>query len=564
MPQNHPEPTLPSEIGSVTSVEVHSGTWIATRSHVEQRLQTRRRNTDATLPGYPRNWPDHLVRILADHEREQGVLVDALSRAVLNPPQVAGLPRVSPMRGLDRRRLRPVDVLGQSIAAVAPSGAAATFPLLISGVAGSGLIFSMLLALGVLLLVTASINQFARRIVAPGGLYTFTALGSGPAAAFLAAASLLTGYAFVVAFALAGSARSLQLVGTRVGADIAGDWSALVVVTLGTLCLVVVVVGVRISTRVTLVIEAVSFTAISVLVVALIVRVGWQGPRLAFSAPPDVPVIAIGAALAVVAFVGFESAVTLGVEARRPRATVPRVLLWTVVGTGALYVLSTYGQYVGLTAVGKQISDSTSPADDLARAYGVDWVGIAIDASIATSFLAAAFAHTNALARVLLALARDGVAPAALGRVHRRLQTPWLGVCVSVPVITGATALLPVFGADLWQVMQTTIVTAATGFLLAYLLVCAAVPRFLDRVGERTRGPVVVSAIATVALGCGLATYLVAESMNGSALGVGLFAATTLAAFAWFRARARNRPESGAGIGTYDLAVEADLLGGSG
>lgn len=489
--------------------------------------------------------------------------MDALDRAVLAPPRVTGLPRTSPMQGLDRRRLDPVDVLGQSVAAVAPAGVAATFPLLISGVAGSGLIFAMLIAVAVMLLVTTSINQFARRIVAPGGLYTFTALGLGPRFALGVAASLLAGYAFIVAFALMGSSRAIGNLISRAGLPVSGAGLSVILLILAATCLTIVIVGVRISTRITLVIEAIAVTAILALVVGLIVRVGWRGPGMAFSAPPDPILVAVGAALAITAFVGFESAVTLGVEARRPRAVVPRVLTWTVIGTGILYMLATYGQDVGLGAVGQSLTSSSSPVDDLARAYGVDWAAVAVDAIVATSFLAAAIAHTNALARVLVALARDGVVPTALGRTHRRFRTPWPAACAAVPVIAAGPVVLLLLGVPVWPLMQTTIVAAAAGFILAYLLVCASVPRFLTRVGERTPRPVIVAVTATVALLLGLVTHLTVEVTRGSGLGVAAFGLVSLGVFVSFHVRMRRsgRPSN---IGSYDLAVQADVLGGSG
>src|SRR6478752_4010424 len=132
--------------------------------------------------------------------------VTALSRAIADPTPVDGLPARSPMAGLDRRSLGFVDVLAQSVGAVAPSAAAATCPVLVAARAGSGTLVAFLLAAVLMALVASAVNQFTRRMAATGSLYTFAARGLGERAGFATSAAMIVGYGFVAMFALLGAA----------------------------------------------------------------------------------------------------------------------------------------------------------------------------------------------------------------------------------------------------------------------------------------------------------------------------------------------------------------------
>ncbi|MFK4980079.1 APC family permease, partial [Klebsiella pneumoniae] len=81
--------------------------------------------------------------------------------------------------------------------------------------------------------------------------------------------------------------------------------------------------------------------------------------------------LAAGAVVALTAFVGFESAATLGVESVAPLRNVPRAITGTVVISGAVYVLAAVTQASGFHALGLDLAASASPVNDLAGAYGL-------------------------------------------------------------------------------------------------------------------------------------------------------------------------------------------------
>lgn len=490
----------------------------------------------------------------------------ALSRAIADPRPVDGLPSRSPMAGLDRRSVGFVDVLAQSVGAVAPSAAAATCPALVAARAGSATLVAFLLAGVLMALVAYAVNQFTRRMAATGSLYTFAARGLGVPAGFATSAAMLLGYGFVAMFALLGAAYyTLMLLG-RTELRIAGSGPLVFVLLLvfGSVCLLVLWRGIRLSARVTLVIELLSIAAILVLIGVLLATV----PPASFAAvavPRGVSgtQLAAGTTVAITAYVGFESAATLGVEARRPFATVPRTIRWTVIAAGGLYLLSAYTQLAGFDAFGGDLANSSSPVNDLATRAGVAWIGLLLDAALACSFVACALASTTALARVLFSLGREGIAPRAFGRTHRRFRTPHIALAWGVAAEVVVPATLVLCGLDTWQAMGIIVVCAAAGYMTAYALVCVATPFFLRRIGEFTRAPAIAAAVAATGLAAALGVDLWLEASGPRSLAVLILAAAVVVAVAAYLVCRRRRPHALSRIGLYDEPTPEDVLGGA-
>ncbi len=360
-------------------------------------------------------------------------------------------------------------------------------------------------------------------------------------------------------FALLGGAYYLSYLLAAAWPDLDG-WATVTMTLLGEVVFVaiVLVAGIRLSARVALVVEAISVALILALLSVLLVLIGPADVVASLSPGPTDPVaLAAGAVVALTAFVGFESAATLGVESVAPLRNVPRAIMGTVVISGAVYVLAAVTQAAGFRALGLDLAASASPVNDLASAFGLGPWGVAADIGIAASFLACAIGTLTALVRVLFAMSRDGVLPARLGRTHPRLRTPIAAILAALPVVGGVPVVLAIVGADLREAMQATLAVGATGYIVAYVLVCVAAPVFLRRIGEFTAGPAVAAGVSAVALTAALVAFLVVGSdLVGlvSVAGAGLVAGVLIAVVA---ARPRERP-----IGAYDEPVAAQVLGG--
>jgi amino acid transporter len=455
--------------------------------------------------------------------------------------------------GLDRRTLGPIQVFAQSVSAAAPTAGMAATPAIAASTAGSGTVWSFVIATVVALLIAGCIGQFTRRMAAAGSLYSLAAKGLGPTGAFACACALLVGYALLVSAALAGAAIHLHALLGRTGAS-AGVSVATATVLLGVVVAACAVRGIRLSAGVVLLVEGLSITLMLTVFGLLL---GGDVSRLPTpSAPAAEPAGGFGGVAAAVvpalaAFIGFESAAALGVEARRPFRSVPRAVMWTAGVAGVMYVCAAAVQ-VSLTEDARVL-----PLGVLASAQRLPWVSPLLDAGIASSFLACALATANALVRVLFSLGTEGLAPRGLRRTHRVHRTPHLAIAVALPVTTVLPAAMIVGGVPAERVLDLLLQASTVGYLLAYLLVCLAVPLFLRDIGESTPGPVAVALAVVPVLLVALGAFAVSAPGGAFAL---MFAVLCAAALAWYGWLRRRLPDRLAGIGVYDETSMADVL----
>jgi amino acid transporter len=471
---------------------------------------------------------------------------------------LAGLRRRSPVHGLDRRNLRPLEVLAQSVSTAAPAAGMATVPAIVAATAGPATVWSFVLATAVALAVGACIATFTRRMAVAGSLYSLTAKGLGPAAAFACGAALLTGYAVLLMAALAGAALYANALLIRLGLAPPPAVGAGVVVFLAMLTGGLVLRGVRVSARIVLAVEAVSIALMIVIFAVLLA--GPPAPPAPTGAVTDWSLVGVAAGVlpALGAFIGFEAATTLGVEARRPFVSVPRAVLGTAGLVGLLILLAAHTQVVGFAGA---LGGQPEPVVTLAAAHDTPWLAVLLDLGIATSFVACALATTNALVRVLFSMARDRIVPQRIGATHRRYRTPHVAIAVAVPLAGAVPAALLLAGVPGLTVLRGLLSVATAGYLVAYLLVSLAAPLFLRRIGELTLPPVVVTAVAVPVLAIVCGAFVV--SALGGPVPV-VLGALVLAALAWYAVLRARRPRELAGIGVYDEPSTADVLTGRG
>jgi amino acid transporter len=471
-------------------------------------------------------------------------------------------PRRSLVPGLDRRRLSPLPVLAQSVAAVAPCAAMATVPAIVVGATGSSALLAFAAATVVALLVSSCIRQFACRMGVAGGLYSFTARAVRPVAALASGWSALVGYAAVAMAAVLGTGLYVAdlLVRAGVPGGAATPLAGAVAVVAGAVAWLVMHRGIRLSATVTLLVESVSIVlVVAVLVVLLLVTGPAARPAQAFSSALHPSSLGLGIVVAMSAFVGFESATTLGVEAHRPLRTVPQAVRWTVPGAAVVYLLAVSVQSLAGTA-GHPAAAGVALTDLLAG-HGLDGVSAVLDLAVAASFFSCTLASVNALVRVLFCMGREGVLPASLGRTHRRFRTPSAALGRAMPLVVGVPLLMLAAGAR-QEAMADLLTLSAFGYLGSYLAVCLGVPLFLRRIGEVTRSAVVVALLATAALLL-VAGYALARAAVERPLVVGAFAAAPVAGLAiagWSRWRAPSRL---AAVGLYDEAGAEDIAVGA-
>jgi amino acid transporter len=477
-------------------------------------------------------------------------------------PSSSRVREASPLHGLARRTLGFYEVWAQSVAAAAPSAAAASVPVMVFVAAGQASLWSVGLAIVLSLLIASTIGQFARRMAGAGSLYTFVARSLGGHGAAFAGTMLCAGYSFVAMFTLGQSGVYLsETLGVFDPALAMPPIAvAIVVALMGSVCYLILSRGIRISTRMSLLIEALSIAVVVLLSLVVLTHVPIQRWSVVVVPHTGIGGIAAGSVAAMTAFVGFESSVSLGAETRHRFAVIPRAVKRTVPLVGCVLLLSSFVQVVGFGSAGINPDDGASPINALASAFHAPAIGLVLDVTTAASFLACAIASTTALVRVLLSMSREGLLPASLGRTHPRFHTPHRAIAFVMPAIAGVPIVFACFGRQSWQGMNPLMVCSVVGYMLAYLIVAVSAPIFLHRLGETTARSLVIAGVTAILVALSVICYVFTQLGADGGLGVALLIVLAIAGLSWYRHRLRRDPGLAGRLGMYDETIAADLL----
>jgi amino acid transporter len=392
-----------------------------------------------------------------------------------------------------------METLAQSVSTMAPTTTpAATIPL-VCALAGNGTWLAYVLATGAVLLVAWCVSRFARYSASPGSLYTYASNILPPWMAATVAWSLLLAYVATGSSVIGG----FYHYGRLLFHESKGHPGSAVFLAL-TVTIVSIWLAyrdVKISARLMLWIEAVSVSLILAVVALLLVHHGWHWDwdQLHLRGMSGSG-LRLGLVLALFSYVGFESATTLGSEARNPLGTIPRAVIQSAVLAGAFFTTCAYAEVLGFHVAGQDLGASQAPMYVLSNLGGIPLLGPLIDIGALVSLFAGTLACITAAARVLLLMASNGLAHSSLSGTHARNQTPSRAV-----IVTGIAAVLPVAilaarsasGLDVYGWMGSL---ATYGFIVAYALVCLALPNYLREHGVFQAGAQMIPWAACAAM----------------------------------------------------------------
>jgi amino acid transporter len=454
----------------------------------------------------------------------------------------------TPDYGLRREVLSPMETLAQSVSTIAPTTTPVVTIPLVCALAGNGTWLAYVLATTAILLVSLCVARYARHSSSPGSLYTFASMTLPPWLASIAAWSLLLAYIATGSSVIGG----FYHYGNLLLHDATGHVTsaAFLALTVTAFSMWVAWRDVKISARLMLWIEAISVTLILILVALVLVRCGphWDWPQLQLRGMTGSG-LRLGLVLALFSFVGFESATTLGSEARNPLKTIPRAVIQSAILAGAIFIICAYAEVLGFRTAGQDMGASQAPMRVLAVVGGAPILGLLIDIGALVSLFAGTLACITAAARVLLLMSHHGLAHNGLRATDKRHETPARAI-----VVSGAAAVLPVAvlamrGASGLDVYGWLGSLATYGFIVTYALVCFALPRYLRERNDLNVGARVISALAGVAMLLALAgnLYPVPEGPYGKLPYI--YLVYVIAGLLWFFAGKRDR-DRGAALAT--------------
>ena len=401
--------------------------------------------------------------------------------------------------GLHAGVLGPVEILAQSVSAVAPSATPALTIPIVFALAGNATWFVYLLATLAILLVGFCVSRFARISASPGSLYTYTSATLPPICAATAAWALLLAYIATGASVAAGALYYAVILAQQFL-----HWSAPALLILGIVCAAAGYIAwrdVKLSAEVMLWTEAVSVSIILLILGALVfhfgLRLDWDQFRLrgaVFSS------LGPALVLAIFSFVGFESATSLGAEARDPLRTIPRAVLLCALLVGTFFMLCSYSEVLGFRSVGGKLSATTSPLHQLAGVAGVSLLGVAIDIGVMVSMFACVLACTTASSRLLMKMSHERLMPRALEHTGKRDDTPGAAIAAAVLLIFASAAVLTLRSISALDIYDLAGSLSVFGFLTVYALMAAALPFARRAAGQHSHIIAVVSVVTVIVM----------------------------------------------------------------
>jgi len=242
---------------------------------------------------------------------------------------------------------------------------------------------------------------------------------------------------------------------------------------------------IRVSSLLTLALEALSVVCILALAAVVLFRHGFSVETSQLKLH-GVSLKGMDFAIVVCIFslVGFESATTLGSEAKNPLRNVPRAVICSLLITGAFMVFMSYVEVFATHHMGVTLSSLATPLTNIASAYSVPFFHVPVAMGAMVSFFSLSLSCLNAGARIIFPLAGHGFLPRRAHSVHHRNMTPHVALASYGAVILGIAMVLHATGTSPLTIFDDAGTLAAFGFLFAYFMISAAAPAYLRKLRQ--------------------------------------------------------------------------------
>ncbi|TAF02245.1 MAG: APC family permease [Nostocales cyanobacterium] len=398
------------------------------------------------------------------------------------------------IHGLKPNCLSFSEVLAQSFAVIAPTTIPASNIGLIVALSGNGAWLSFVIGLVGLLLVSININQFASRSASPGSLYSYITKGLGATAGVICGWSLVLAYLFTGMSVLCGFANFSGMFIGHLGIHP----SSITLLAIGAgISWYAAYKDIQLSAVAMLWIEVATLVLIIVLCFIIWAHKGFAVDMSQLTLSGVTPGnIATGLVLVIFGFSGFESATSLGDEAKKPLRTIPRAVMGSVILAGLFFVSTTYIEVLGFSGTGVSIAQTEEPLGFLSQQAGVGFLGDLVGLGALFSFFACILGSINPAARVAFLMARHGLFHASLGNAHAANRTPHVAVTMCSLLTFLIPAVMSFFHIKLFDCMGYLGSICSYGFLTVYILISVAAPVYLYKINKLRPIDVVFSVLA--------------------------------------------------------------------
>jgi len=208
--------------------------------------------------------------------------------------------------------------------------------------------------------------------------------------------------------------------------------------------------------------------------------------------------------------IGFEATAIYQEEAKNREVSIPRATYGAILILGTFYVLSSWCLVLSISPGDVKAAAAVDPGR-LVTGVAERYLGTigrdVLNLLTITSLFAAVLGFFNNITRYLFALARDGLIPAALGKVHPVHGSPSAACVVLTVILSLVVGMFALAGLDPLLNLATSLSSmGAVGLMLLLTTTSLSVPIFFGRRGEFSPGKTLAPFVGGVLIA--IATYL--------------------------------------------------------
>ncbi len=202
--------------------------------------------------------------------------------------------------------------------------------------------------------------------------------------------------------------------------------------------------------------------------VTLIKPINWTNPETGGFMPNGFPGVSTGAAIIFFSYIGFDATSTAAEEAKDPGKDMPFGIIMSLIVCTVVYIVLA-AVMTGMApwnrlGTAEPMITALSLAEGSPRLINISRFIVALGAVIAMSSVLLVFQLGQP--RIFMSMARDGLLPPFLAKVHPRFKTPYIGT-----ILTGIFVATFAAFANIAEVVDLTNI----GTLFAFILVSAGV-----------------------------------------------------------------------------------------
>ncbi len=183
----------------------------------------------------------------------------------------------------------------------------------------------------------------------------------------------------------------------------------------------------------------------------------------------DLRIFLSAAALLFSSFIGFDSIAQAGGEAKKPNKSLPKAIMFAIIGVGIFYFLFSAAVYntVPWSFVASEAATKDITAPGLLSYVLPPSLGVAIILGATIALINDLPAMLLSVSRLMFAWAEDGIFPSVISKIHKKHHTPYIAL-----IAAGLMSSIGVLGSHFAGDFFLGIDIMVTSMMVNFLLMC--------------------------------------------------------------------------------------------